>query len=156
MFKKKNESGRSMVEMLGVLAIIGVLSIGGIAGYTLSMRRHRANQVLDAINKYALVVYGMCQMQVTQGEILSISECNTMNLPEIAEAGVGISNDINYVSTHQHFVKIIQKEGMDYVQFDVRLVDNEVCKALKSILGSVTSDYCLPDKSWLTVQIPQN
>ena len=28
------ESGRSMVEMLGVLAIIGVLSIGGIAGYT--------------------------------------------------------------------------------------------------------------------------
>ena len=29
----KLESGRSMVEMLGVLAIIGVLSIGGIAGY---------------------------------------------------------------------------------------------------------------------------
>ena len=29
---KKLESGRSMVEMLGVLAIIGVLSIGGIAG----------------------------------------------------------------------------------------------------------------------------
>ena len=29
---KKNESGRSMVEMLGVLAIIGVLSVGGIAG----------------------------------------------------------------------------------------------------------------------------
>ena len=27
---KKLESGRSMVEMLGVLAIIGVLSIGGI------------------------------------------------------------------------------------------------------------------------------
>ena len=29
--KMNNESGRSMVEMLGVLAIIGVLSIGGIA-----------------------------------------------------------------------------------------------------------------------------
>ena len=28
--KNTNESGRSMVEMLGVLAIIGVLSIGGI------------------------------------------------------------------------------------------------------------------------------
>ena len=27
-----NESGRSMIEMLGVLAIIGVLSVGGIAG----------------------------------------------------------------------------------------------------------------------------
>ena len=31
---KKNESGRSMVEMLAVLTIIGVLSIGGYAGYT--------------------------------------------------------------------------------------------------------------------------
>ena len=28
------QSGRSMVEMLGVLAIIGVLSVGGISGYS--------------------------------------------------------------------------------------------------------------------------
>ena len=28
------QSGRSMVEMLGVLAIIGVLSVGAIAGYS--------------------------------------------------------------------------------------------------------------------------
>ena len=29
--KKVNEFGRSMIEMLGVLAVIGVLSVGGIA-----------------------------------------------------------------------------------------------------------------------------
>ena len=45
---KKNESGRSMVEMLGVLAVIGVLSIGGIAGYTVAMRSHRANEIVNA------------------------------------------------------------------------------------------------------------
>ena len=49
-----NESGRSMVEMLGVLAIIGVLSIGGIAGYTQAMRRYRANEVLNAISMLAV------------------------------------------------------------------------------------------------------
>ena len=43
----KKEYGRSMIEMLGVLAIIGVLSIGGLAGYTMAMNRHRANTVLD-------------------------------------------------------------------------------------------------------------
>ena len=47
----KNESGRSMVEMLGVLAIIGVLSIGGIAGYTLAMNRYRANTLLDYVTR---------------------------------------------------------------------------------------------------------
>ena len=52
---KKNETGRSMVEMLGVLAIIGVLSIGGIAGYTLAMNRYRANEILDAASKVAIV-----------------------------------------------------------------------------------------------------
>ena len=34
---KNFEKGRSMIEMLGVLAIIGVLSVGGIAGYSKAM-----------------------------------------------------------------------------------------------------------------------
>ncbi len=51
----KIESGRSMVEMLGVLAIIGVLSIGGIAGYTTAMNRYRANEILDLASKVAVI-----------------------------------------------------------------------------------------------------
>lgn len=51
----KIESGRSMVEMLGVLAIIGVLSIGGIAGYTMAMNRYRANEIVDAASKVAVI-----------------------------------------------------------------------------------------------------
>ena len=51
----KKEYGRSMIEMLGVLAIIGVLSIGGLAGYTMAMNRHRANSVLDYVTKVGTV-----------------------------------------------------------------------------------------------------
>ena len=47
--KNINESGRSMVEMLGVLAIIGVLSLGGIAGYTMAMNKYRANEIISAV-----------------------------------------------------------------------------------------------------------
>ena len=36
-FMNSEQSGRSMVEMLGVLAIIGVLSVGGISGYSKAM-----------------------------------------------------------------------------------------------------------------------
>ena len=46
----KTESGRSMVEMLGTLAIIGVLSIGGIAGYSYGMDKYRANQTINDIS----------------------------------------------------------------------------------------------------------
>ena len=51
----KNEYGRSMIEMLGVLAIIGVLSIGGLAGYTMAMNRHRANQIMDYVSRCAVL-----------------------------------------------------------------------------------------------------
>lgn len=47
---KFNELGRSMVEMLGVLAIIGVLSVGAIAGYSKAMRKYRLNQLTEQLN----------------------------------------------------------------------------------------------------------
>ena len=49
--------GRSMVEMLGVLAIIGVLSVGGIAGYSKAMEKYKLNkhmQGLSLILQFAL------------------------------------------------------------------------------------------------------
>ena len=46
---KLSQSGRSMVEMLGTLAIIGVLSIGGIAGYNYGINKYRANTIINDI-----------------------------------------------------------------------------------------------------------
>ncbi len=55
-FRMTGEGGRSMVEMLGVLAIIGLLSIGGIAGYKNAMNKHRANELLNEASKRAVIV----------------------------------------------------------------------------------------------------
>ena len=44
------ESGRSMVEIIGVLAITGILSIGGIVGYSYGMDRWRANETMLDVN----------------------------------------------------------------------------------------------------------
>ena len=50
---KTNENGRSMIEMLGVLAIIGVLSVGGIYGYTVAMRKYKANEIVQTASMLA-------------------------------------------------------------------------------------------------------
>ena len=47
---KFKQDGRSMVEMLGVLAIIGILSAGAMAGYSKAMFQHRINQTIDIFN----------------------------------------------------------------------------------------------------------
>ena len=39
--------GRSMIEMLGVLAIVGVLSVGGIAGYSKAMTKWKINKTIS-------------------------------------------------------------------------------------------------------------
>ena len=46
---KSEQKGRSMIEMLGVLAIIGVLSVGGIAGYSKAMQKYRINKTIEQI-----------------------------------------------------------------------------------------------------------
>ena len=54
MYKKISELGRSMVEMLGTLAIIGVLSIGGIMGYNYGINKYRANETIRDVTLYAM------------------------------------------------------------------------------------------------------
>lgn len=46
---KVSQAGRSMVEMLGVLAIIGVLSVGGISGYSKAMAKFKLTKAQDQI-----------------------------------------------------------------------------------------------------------
>ena len=50
--------GRSMIEMLGVLAIIGVLSVGGIAGYSKAMEKWK---VTRAIDEYSHLTFGLLE-----------------------------------------------------------------------------------------------
>ena len=44
-------AGRSMVEMLGVLAIIGVLSVGAIAGYSKAMFKYKLNKQTEQLTQ---------------------------------------------------------------------------------------------------------
>ena len=59
---KSNQSGRSMLEMLGVLSIIGVLSAGGIAGYTKMMERQKINATMQQINIIAAKISSIGSM----------------------------------------------------------------------------------------------
>ena len=45
----KNDKGRTMMEMLGTLSVVGVLSVSGIIGYSYAMDRYRANQTINDI-----------------------------------------------------------------------------------------------------------
>lgn len=54
--KNSMQLGRSMIEMLGVLAIIGVLSVGGIAGYSKAMVKFKINKTASQVAEIATSV----------------------------------------------------------------------------------------------------
>ena len=63
------ECGRSMTEMLGVLAIIGVLSIGGMTSFRYAMDKIKADKILYTVNLMALIGY----TQLMNGQELNLS-----------------------------------------------------------------------------------
>ena len=79
---KSNQSGRSMIEMLGVLAIIGVLSVGGIAGYSKAMAKYRANKVMEQISMF-----------VTNTRTMYAQQQTYMNLANTMAVDMGIVPD---------------------------------------------------------------
>jgi len=68
---KDSQGGRSMIEMLGVLAIIGVLSVGGIAGYSKAMTKYRINKAIEQIT---LIAGNIRTFFAPQGNYLGV-EC---------------------------------------------------------------------------------
>ena len=104
---RETETGRSMVEMLGVLAIMGVLSIGGIAGYTYAMNKLRANNTVTYVNMLAIAG----SQQATLGR----DELTLGDFP--AQTADGYDADIGFV------------DGRDgYFTIDISGVPGTVCR----------------------------
>ena len=74
---KKLESGRSMIEMLGVLAIIGVLSVGGIAGYSKAMNKFKTNKVADNL---AMIVTNIRTLYAQQNNYSGLTTETAINM----------------------------------------------------------------------------
>ncbi len=125
----QNELGRSMVEMLGVLAVIGVLSVGGITGYTYSINKHRANELLEEANRRATVISNQI---VLHNKTLSLNEFT--------------NNDFNYAVFDKN---VYGENGVELwnatkdSKFSIKIshVEKEICKNLQDSAGGMIQDF---------------
>jgi Tfp pilus assembly protein FimT len=98
--KNIQEQGRSMVEMLGVLAIIGVLSVGAIAGYSKAMNKHKINKTTDQI---ALLVANIrttfATKKINKGRYTELNNASAIRfgiVPNDMYTGTPDTNDTTY------------------------------------------------------------
>ena len=80
----KLSAGRSMVEMLGVLAIIGVLSVGAIAGYSKAMMKYKLNKFSEQLNTLvsACIRYSQSFMNLTTSQYVTEYFIKLGEIPE--------------------------------------------------------------------------
>jgi len=85
-----------MIEMLGVLAIIGVLSVGGIAGYSKAMNKYRINKAIEHISLIAGNVRAFFGPQKNYVGVNCIGEgCDTTNGCQ-GNSGVDSNGSLTY------------------------------------------------------------
>jgi len=72
-----NQFGRSMVEMIGVLTIVGVLSIGGIAGYLKASEMLRTSKLKDDLSH---LIANIRTVYFTQDSYANISAENIIRV----------------------------------------------------------------------------
>ena len=98
---KTNESGRSMIEMLGVLAIIGVLSVGGIAGYSKAMNKFKTNQVADNVSMLVANIKTLYAQQKTYNGLNNGNAVSMGVVPDELGTTASLTNAFNGTVTIQ-------------------------------------------------------
>ena len=81
-----------MIEMLGVLAIIGVLSVGGIAGYSKAMMKFKINKTIDQI---AMTVTNIRTLYAQQNTYKELDTTNAAKMGVVDDAMINGTNLIN-------------------------------------------------------------
>jgi type II secretory pathway pseudopilin PulG len=100
-----------MVEMLGVLAIVGVLSVGGVYGYGVAMKKHKANELLHQASMLAATV--SAQIESLGGD-----------LPETI-------TDFGSTNYGKFSTSVTQTEDKKKFVLTIENVDSSVCDQLK-------------------------
>ena len=136
--QKVNESGRSMVEMLGVLAIIGVLSIGGIMGYNRAITKYRTNELLAESSKRAMIISNQIEFD---NQIPDSSGFSSQSFGHAAfESTIyGPDGESQWTTSDEQFV------------ISITGVEEKVCEEMKRSIGHYVQDFqpsfCAPGRN---------
>ena len=86
------QCGRSMIEMLGVLAIVGVLSVGGIAGYSKAMEKFKINKTADQISQIVTNIRTLYAQQTTYDGLNTATAIQMGVTPDEMGTGTTLTN----------------------------------------------------------------
>ena len=125
---KKQQSGRSMVEMLGVLAIVGLLSIITVVGYIYLSHSYKTSKTINELRMRYSAVFSQVE---TGHEYIDLSEFDA-------------KTSFGYLVTSELFL------SQNYFDFKIENLDKDMCEAI------VLSQWIISPKTLINQQTYQN
>lgn len=123
-----HENGRSMVEMLGVLAIMGIITVGGLTGFKTAMQKLRANAITELMVEMSVVAQ-------TRNRCIKFDDLEDADEYELPNCVDNIQSDPN---------------GIVKITFS----NDSECNAIKQIIGTSFGKCKLDIKEGVAYYIP--
>ena len=132
-----------MIEMLGVLAIIGVLSVGGIAGYSKAMEKWKINKTIEQVEEITQNILTLYANQKTfdfsMGDDFNLDDLKTLGtIPANLKQGRNDSMFINPLGGSSYMFG-----DPDFFEIRVTGISKEACVALSTHNWNFSSPYFL-------------
>lgn len=119
---RKIENGRTLLEMIGVITMIGVLTVGGTSLYTKAMAKVRLNNLLEEVRKRALVADEKTSSRYTYG----MFNAQGGGAKSVTSYGYGIGDNKSGVKRSDGTVKVL----VGQLGTGENPLDPAVCEAL--------------------------
>ena len=131
---KNKENGRSMVEMLGVLTVIALLSISGLYGYTRAMTKHKTNEVINSANKRAVMVAAQI---AALGDSADEESLNAVweDYDENGEYGTGEVSTGTSTSPNNRDYRVRRDKSAKEFSLVVPQMEKEICHEILNSIG---------------------
>lgn len=143
------DCGRSMIEMLGVLSIVGVLSVGGLVGYSKAMMRYRINKTMSEI---ALIAGNVRAFFAPQRSFTGLDSGTEAGINLIKKTNIVPANMISDTPTTTNtFTSYILNEWGDIMRIAAFNTSAFVVS-----LHSVPTEACieLSSQDWYSANVP--
>ncbi len=144
--RASGESGRSMVEMLGTLAIMGVLSVGAVAGYRWAMDKLNANTIVNEVRKRAVTA----SQQRLLGRDIDLREYGS---PDMISGAYQVYPLDRYNNSASFF-------GIDVTSVPQGICDhilkNKPAQCIEVLVNDTKTDTCPDGESDLTFAFANN
>ena len=143
---KKIYSGRSMVEMLGVLAIMGMLAIGGLSGIRFLLDKKMASEIMDEALTQASEIKARRRKYVRDGQIRygGASQSRYITSRTYSEDGdyliLKTNNDISKNVCEMLF------SDVPVMIFETITTENGSCEDTNTLIFSTDTELLLPEQ----------